>query len=85
MANIKSAKKRIKVSKRNELRNRQFKSIIKTAIKKIALFEGEEKEQALRKAISYLDKAVNKGILKVNTAARKKSLIVKNASKEYVA
>lgn len=77
MANIKSAKKRILTSENNRLRNVAFKSTIKSAVKKtLELAQGEDKE-ALNKAVSRVyqlcDKAVVKGILHKNTAARKKS------------
>lgn len=77
MANIKSAKKRVLVAKRNEERNVAFKSSVKTAIKKaLALATAEDKE-ALNAAISRVyklcDKGVSKGIFHKNTAARKKS------------
>ncbi len=77
MANIKSAKKRILTAEKNRLRNVAFKSSIKTAIKKaLELASGEDKT-ALNSAISQVyklcDKAVSKGILHKNTAARKKS------------
>lgn len=81
MANIKSAKKRIKVNERNELRNRMFKSLLKTNIRKAELAEGEEKEKAVRVALSCLDKAVSKGILKRNTVDRKKSLVMRRFNK----
>ena len=77
MANIKSAKKRVLVAKRNEERNVAFKSSIKTAVKKaLALATSEDKEAlntALAKVYQLCDKAVSKGILHKNTAARKKS------------
>ena len=77
MANIKSAKKRVLVAKRNEERNVAFKSSIKTAVKKaLALATSEDKEalsKALSKVYQLCDKAVSKGILHKNTAARKKS------------
>lgn len=77
MANIKSAIKRVLVAKRNEERNVAFKSSIKTAVKKaLALANGEDKEalnKALSKVYQLCDKAVSKGILHKNTAARKKS------------
>ena len=77
MANIKSAKKRILVAEKNRVRNVAFKTSIKTAVKKVLeLAKGEDKE-ALNKAVSRVyqlcDKAVVKGILHKNTAARKKS------------
>lgn len=77
MANIKSAKKRVLVAKRNEERNVAFKSSIKTAVKKaLALANAEDKDAlnaALSKVYQLCDKAVSKGILHKNTAARKKS------------
>ena len=77
MANIKSAKKRVLIAEKNRVRNVAFKTSIKTAIKKVLeLAKGEDKD-ALNKAVSRVyqlcDKAVVKGILHKNTAARKKS------------
>lgn len=85
MANIKSAKKRVLIAEKNRLRNVAFKSSIKTAVKNVfALAEGEDKE-ALAKAVSKVyqlcDKAVVKGVLHKNTAARKKSRLVKALNK----
>ena len=77
MANIKSAIKRVLVAKRNEERNVAFKSSIKTAVKKALELATSEDKEALNKALSKVyqlcDKAVSKGILHKNTAARKKS------------
>ena len=77
MANIKSAKKRVLIAEANRQRNGAFKSAIKTAVKKVlALAEGEDKDalnSALSKVYQLCDKAVSKGILHKNTAARKKS------------
>lgn len=77
MANIKSAIKRVLVAKRNEERNVAFKSSIKTAVKKALALANSEDKEALNKALSKVyqlcDKAVSKGILHKNTAARKKS------------
>ena len=84
MANIKSAKKRVLVAKRNTERNVAFKSSIKTAVKKaLSLANGDEKElqAALSKVYQLCDKAVGKGILHRNTAARKKSRLTKAINK----
>ena len=80
MANIKSAKKRVLIAEANRQKNVAFKTSIKTALKKaLALAEGDDKD-ALNSAISRVyqlcDKAVSKGILHKNTAARKKSRLV---------
>ena len=77
MANIKSSKKRILVAEKNAERNVAFKSSIKTALKKaLELGKGTDKEAlatAVSKVYQLCDKAVVKGILHKNTAARKKS------------
>ncbi len=77
MANIKSAKKRVLVAEANRQRNIAWKSSIKTAMKKVLeLAQAGDKDAlnaALSKAYQLCDKAVSKGILHKNTAARKKS------------
>lgn len=77
MANIKSAKKRVLIAEKNRLRNVAFKTSIKSALKKVLeLAKSEDKEAlnaALSRAYQLCDKAVSKGILHKNTAARKKS------------
>ena len=80
MANIKSAKKRVLIAEANRQRNVAVKSEIKTAIKKaLSLAESGDKD-ALNASISSVyklcDKAVSKGVLHKNTAARKKSRLV---------
>lgn len=80
MANIKSAKKRVLIAEANRQRNVAFKTSIKTAIKKALALGAESDKDALAEAISRVyklcDKAVSKGILHKNTAARKKSRLV---------
>ena len=75
MANIKSAKKRILVSKKKEMRNKAIKSKVKTLVKKVdaAIAEGNkaEAEAALLVATSEISKGASKGIYHKNTAARK--------------
>ncbi len=83
MANIKSAKKRIKIAERNAARNKAYKSSMKTLIKKanVALESGAENSQeALKAAIAKIDRAVVKGVLHKNNAARKKSSLAKKAT-----
>ena len=75
MPNIKSAKKRVKVIARRTLRNKMLKSSLKTRLRK-AFKEGSDAETKLN-AVSALDKAVSKGILHKNNAARHKSRIAK--------
>ncbi len=75
MANIKSAKKRIKVTETKTLRNKAIKSKVKTAIKKVdAAVAAGDKELAkanLQLAISEIDKATTKGVYHKNTSSRK--------------
>lgn len=77
MPNVKSAKKRVLVTKTKTLQNKSFRSEMKTAIKKYeAALAGGDRELASKTyldAVSKIDKAVNKGILHPNNAARKKS------------
>lgn len=83
MANIKSSKKRVKIAERNAARNKAYKSALKTEMKKanIALETGAENSQeAVKAAIVKLDRAVSKGIMHKNTAARKKSSLVRKAA-----
>jgi SSU ribosomal protein S20P len=77
--NIKSAKKRVKVNAARALRNKALKSALHTAIKKAntAIATGaENKDEIVKAAIRTIDKAVSKGILHKNAAARKKSRLV---------
>ena len=75
MANIKSAKKRIKVIETKTLRNKMIKSKVKTLSKKVlAAVAAGDKELALanfKEAASYLDKSGAKGVYHKNTVARK--------------
>ena len=80
MANIKSAKKRVLIAEANRQRNVAIKSSIKTAVKKALALATSEDKDALNAAISNVyklcDKAVSKGVIHKNTAARKKSRLV---------
>ncbi len=84
MANIKSAKKRVKVTAAKTLRNKAHRSELRTVIKKgvTAISTGTDSAEAVKLAIKKIDQAVSKGILHKNTAARKKSALVRklNAS-----
>lgn len=81
MANIKSAKKRIKVINKKTLRNRMIKSQVKTAMKKVivAVNAGDKETAtvALKGAVSAIDRAYIKGIYHKNAVARKKSTLTR--------
>lgn len=88
MPNIKSAAKRVKVNQKRRLRNARIKSTVRTTIRRFndALgAAGREDVQAkLRQALIILDKAVTKGVLHKNTAARTKSRLTKRFNKTAV-
>ena len=77
MANIKSAKKRILVTRNATERNKAIKSGVKTAIKKVetAVKSGDKAAagEALVNATSVIDKACSKGVYHKNNASRKVS------------
>ena len=77
MPNIKSAKKRVKVTATKTLSNKMFKSQMKTIIKKFyAAVESGDKAAAMeayKPAVVIIDKAVKRNIIHKNAAAHKKS------------
>ena len=79
---IKSAKKRVRVAKKAAVRNTKTKRSLKDALKAFhrAVTGGKKDAKELQsKAQSALDKAVKKGVLHKNKAARKKSQAAKTA------
>lgn len=81
MPNIKSAKKRVRVTETKTLQNKIFRSQLKTEIKKYeaALASGnrEEAQATYRAAVKKIDQAVAHGIIHKNAAAHKKSRFTK--------
>lgn len=80
MPNIKSAKKRVRVSRTRNERNKAYKSSLRTLIKNALGAQESEKVSAVRAAVQKIDQAVSKGIMHKNTAARKKSALVRKVS-----
>ncbi|MBX7055809.1 MAG: 30S ribosomal protein S20 [Pyrinomonadaceae bacterium] len=85
MANHKSAEKRVRQNaKRNEI-NRSNRSKLRTSIKKlrgaVAAHDKAASTELLFPTVSLIDKAVNKGIIHKNTAARYKSRLTKHVNK----
>ena len=79
MANIKSAKKRILVNQAKTEQNKRLKTNLKTVLKKadVAIESNAAyKNEAVKLAVKKIDQACAKGILKKNTASRKKSKLV---------
>ncbi|MDJ0732818.1 MAG: 30S ribosomal protein S20 [Nostocaceae cyanobacterium] len=88
MANSKSALKRAQIAERNRLRNKAYKSAVKTLTKKyITALENyasnptpELKAEAISRlsdAYSKIDRSVKRGVLHPNNGARKKSRLAK--------
>ncbi|BCX13118.1 MAG: 30S ribosomal protein S20 [Thermosynechococcus sp.] len=92
MANIKSAAKRAQIAERNRLRNKAYRSAVRTLIKNylnaISEYSADptpEKlaavHQRLNLAFSKIDKAVKRGVLHRNTGARRKARLTRILNK----
>jgi small subunit ribosomal protein S20 len=80
LANTKSAIKRMRQNERRRARNRAVRSRMRTFVKRAntAIVAGEEDAaEAVRAAISELDRAAQKGVIHRNNAARRKSRLMK--------
>ena len=80
MANTASALKRMRQNERRRLRNRTVRSKVRTTVKiaRTALTTpGTETAASVAEALRALDKAVTKGVIHRNTAARKKSALAR--------
>lgn len=81
MPNIRSAIKRTRIIDKKTAENNMIKSAYKTAVKKFeAAVESGDKvkaEEAFKLAVKKVDQACTKGVLKANTASRKKSSLAK--------
>lgn len=80
---IKSAKKRVRVAQKNTVRNVKTKRSVKGALKAFhaAVAGGKKTAETQAKAQSELDKAVKKGVIHKNKAARQKKQLAKKAGK----
>ncbi|MFQ5558765.1 MAG: 30S ribosomal protein S20 [Acidimicrobiales bacterium] len=81
MANIKSQIKRNRQNEKRRRRNRAVRSEIGTRTKTaLAEADTDDRDDAVREAVRRIDKAVSKGVLHKNTAARKKSRLMKRVT-----
>jgi small subunit ribosomal protein S20 len=81
MPNLKSAKKRVRIEEKRRARNHSIKSATRTYVTKArnsiaADAATPETEEAVREALRQLDKAVSKGVIHRNNAARRKSRLM---------
>lgn len=84
MPNIKSAKKRVKVSVKKAGQNKNEISNMKTVIKKAdaaILNNAADKDEAVRAAIKTVDKAASKGLIHKKNAAHKKAALASKLKK----
>jgi len=84
MANIKSQIKRNKQNEVRRLRNKAVRAELKTRVKvavNAAETDADDREEASRAAIKRIDKAVTKGVIHKNAAARRKSRLAKHLAK----
>ena len=83
MANLKTAKQRIKTNEAARQRNMAVKSRVRSFVKaaETALESGDAAATgtALKNAMSEIDRAVSKGVIHVNTGSRKKSTLARQA------
>src|SRR5512134_356362 len=77
VANTTSAVKRIRQNERRRLRNRAVRSKLRTTLKVARAVQGPEQRSTIEEALRTLDKAVSKGVIHPNTAARKKSALAR--------
>ena len=81
MANIKSQKKRILTNAKRAERNKAVKSELKTRVKSAVTSVGSESNtEDVRVAVKRIDMAAAKGIIHKNTAARRKSRLMKKVN-----
>ena len=72
-----SALKRVRQSRRDNLRNRHYKSMMKTTIKKVMEADKKDAPELLNQAISTIDHVCAKGIIHKNRASHHKSKLTK--------
>lgn len=82
----KSAQKALRQNKRRRARNLVYKKKMKELIKKVRTLVAEKKNEEAQKLLSQvykiLDKSAKTGVIKKNTASRKKSRITKLIDKK---
>jgi small subunit ribosomal protein S20 len=89
LPNIKSAKKRVKTNKRDEVRNRAAKSAMKSAIKAtVESVESGDKDTSQKSMIitqALINRTAKRGIIHKNKAARLTSRLMRKATKAKTA
>jgi len=84
LANIQSAKKRVKVSAKKNLHNRIVKSGMRTSIRKFDAAVAADPQNAVKQlsaTSAVIDKAASKGVIHKNAANRKKARLARQLNK----
>jgi len=85
MPNIKQQKKRVRTAERERLENRRYRSTVKTLFRRLerALDDGDATatDEHHRALVRWIDKAVARGAMHKNTAARRKSSAARRVSR----
>lgn len=82
MPHKKSTIKRLRQDKKINERNRSIKSAVATAVKKARAAAPESRDADFKRAASLIDKAVKVGVLKKESASRKKSRLAKELGRK---
>jgi small subunit ribosomal protein S20 len=80
MANIKSAEKRMRQAARRQRRNRAVRTRLRSAVKAFRTSEAKDREKKLSATASQIDRALKKGVIHRNAAARYKSRLARAAA-----
>ena len=77
MGTTESGLKRVRQSRKRNLRNRHYKSMMRTAIKNVLIADKKDASDLLTKAVSTIDRVCMRGVIHHNNAARHKSKLTK--------
>lgn len=81
MPNIKSAQKRMELSREARVKNRAQRSKIRTAVKLVrSADDAEQAQQRLGEAVALLDRAANRRLIHPNRVARIKSQLARHVN-----
>ena len=72
-----SVLKRVRQSRKSNLRNRHYKSMMRSAIKNVLTADKKDASDLLTKAVSTIDRVCTKGVIHQNNAAKHKSKLTR--------
>lgn len=84
MPHHRSAIKRLRQAEKSRVRNKGIRSDMKSSMKKVttacAAGDADAADAAVRSAVSAIDGACKRGVIKKNSAARKKSSVMRQVA-----